>query len=123
MFAVQGEPEAAAGDDCRQHKRQCGQGDVVGDCHARLIGQHGDEVGGPDAPAGRNAREPEPKSALAPRLGLRPMEQADRHQTGQETHHDGQDDQPPIMRSAKTLQNSKHGATAAASATPMQPPL
>ena len=49
------------GDDHRDDERGHGQADVVGHRHARLVGEHGDEMRRPDAAAGGGAGEQKPR--------------------------------------------------------------
>jgi hypothetical protein len=63
--ADSGNPETDGGDGHRRQQRRYGEPDVVGGRHAGLIGQHGDEMGGPDAAAGRDAGGHDPGRARA----------------------------------------------------------
>ena len=86
---------AGAGDQDRRGDREQGEPKVVADRQVRPIGEHGDEMGRPDAGAGDEAgqRHPRPPPCGAPRL----LEDRESGEGGEQADDAGDEHQPEIM--------------------------
>ncbi len=103
-----GEAEAEAGAQDRQQERAQGAPEVVAALHHRCVGQHGDEVGGPDAGAGGQGGEHQPGQPFAERtadsLGIEP----ERRKRGGDAGERRNQDQPQVMLTSDARQHLEH---------------
>ena len=107
-FHRAGHREAGAGHCNGRDKRERGERDVVTDRDARLVGEHRDEVGRPDAAAGRSAGPGDPPGADMSCGGERAAEQADGGEARREANGAREHDQPVVMLGRQTGQNAEH---------------
>ncbi len=92
----------------RHHQRADRRGRLIAGLHLRPVGQHGDEMGGPDAAAGGQARERQPGQPLAgsahPGVGVEPEGREGRGEADQPR----QDDQTQVVLARDTGQDPEH---------------
>ena len=100
--------KARAGDQHRNDEREDRQAKMIAGRDTRLISQHRNEMGGPDAEAGRERSQTKPQDALAVLRRVRTLQQADAHDACQETDRSGQADQPPVMFDSQTREYTVH---------------
>ena len=100
--------DADAGDRRGRDQGDRGEPDIVGHADAGIVGQHGDEMGRPDAASGRDARGRDPDRARSPAGRQGAVEQIDRDQAGQETDDAGNDDEAPVMLGREAGQDAIH---------------
>jgi len=96
------------GDRNREDQRQDGHGDVVGAAGAGPVSLHRDEMGCPDAAAGNDGVERDPRYAGTPARRPRAVEQAYRRRAREQAHRPAERDQTPIMLVRKTVENLIH---------------
>ena len=90
----------------RDGKRQQRRPDVIASQITRIVGQHRDKMGGPDAEAAGGAGRAEPE--IAPRRCgiLRPLRQRDRHVAGEEADQCCEQHQAKIMLDDDTIEDA-----------------
>ncbi|MNJ40500.1 hypothetical protein D3C77_353970 [compost metagenome] len=101
---MHGHPEGRRDD----HQRQEGLQGIVADGHADVIGQHGDEMGGPDAQAADQGRGDQIGAPRARRQMSGALEQ---HQGDDQTEgadQDGERRDPPVMLVDQAAQDGLH---------------
>src|SRR5262249_6179648 len=106
--AADGNGETSAGDDNSCNEGRYGPADIVGDGNAWIVGEHGDEVGRPDAAAGRDAGGQDPDGAGPTPCGTRAIEQVDGREAGEEAEDASKQYEAPIMFDAETRKHAVH---------------
>ena len=106
--AEQGGRETGGRHDRCDHERHCGGGHVVADRKAWRVGEHGDEVRGPDAAAGHRAGGPQPDQAGSASASAGALKQVDGRQARQQTDAGCQQNQPAVVLGLKAIQNPQH---------------
>ena len=106
--AEQGGRETGSRHDGCDHERHCGGGQVVADRKARRVGEHGDEVSGPDAATGHGAGGSEPHQTGCAAADAGALKQVDGRETRQQANAGRQQNQPTVVLIFKTVQNPKH---------------
>jgi len=82
-------------------ERQGRQRQVIGDRNARLVGQHGDEVGGPNAAAACAARCNDPGKTSPPLGHACAVNQIDGDKAGNEANQGSQQNEAQVMLPAQ----------------------
>ena len=84
IVTIGGDDKSTRRERGRNHKRQCGQADVVSGWKARIIGKQPDEMRRPDPAAGSDTGGRSPCHARATVARASAIEQPDGRQTRQE---------------------------------------
>ncbi len=110
LAAVGGQGEGCAGAQDR-HQEGEGRADrLVAGVHRRGIGQHGHEVGRPDADAGDQGGQDDAEDAGAPGAGLGVGEQPERGQRRHDADHRRHDHQTQIVLRRDAAKDFEHRA-------------
>ena len=108
---VDRDSQPTSGQTGGQDQRYDGQSDIIVDANSRIVGEHGDEVRGPNPAAARGARGREPDAARASRRRRRAMKQIDRRQTCKKTNKPGETDEPQVVLGRQAGEHAKHRTT------------
>jgi hypothetical protein len=105
-----GEAEAKTRNDHREDQRKPGKADVIGRRHARFVGQHSDEMRGPNTATGGEAGERQPTNAGLSFVGPSMTQQLEADETREQTNKNREPDQAQIVLSRETTDNAIHQA-------------
>jgi hypothetical protein len=100
--------QADAGQENGGDQRQDGQADIIAARNSRRECQHRDEVGRPDAEAGRDRGDGKPQHPHTAGRFTRVPEQVDRGQGGQHANERGKADQPQIVLMSDAVVDFQH---------------